>query len=245
MFGKSVPEFNLKGISVIKSRLGAACTMILISLILVYASTKFIQLDAKHNPNISSHIQVQNYSPEDPMNMNEIDFRFAVSFEGYLDRELKVDKKYVKWYFRLYGARNNVEFEEILPYHRCKEEDFEKFYPIWDDQKQVLDRVRDSDGKNGFLCIDWDDDKPYYAYGKDKDANFQRVEIILTPCNYLHKEVYDYGEVLPDECETDREKQFEYMSASISLIMLYNNGRFDPTKYGDDKIVKESLITQL
>ena len=56
MFGKSVPGFNLKGVSVIKSRLGAACTMILISLVMVYASTKFIQLDSRHNPNISSHI---------------------------------------------------------------------------------------------------------------------------------------------------------------------------------------------
>ena len=55
----------------------------------------------------------------------------------------------------------------------------------------------------------------------------------------------NYNETVSKDCECDREKQFEYMTASISLIMLYNNGRFDPTKFGDDKIVKESLIKQL
>ena len=69
------------------------------------------------------------------MNMNEIDFRFAVSFEGYLDRELKVNENYVKWYFRLFGARDSVEFEELLPYHECTDEDFDKFYPILEDQE--------------------------------------------------------------------------------------------------------------
>lgn len=49
---------------------------------------------------------------------------------------------------------------------------------------------------------------------------------------------------MPEYCEYDPEKQLEYLSTSISLIMLYNNERFDPTKYGDDKIVKESLIVQ-
>ena len=52
----------------------------------------------------------------------------------------------------------------------------------------------------------------------------------------------DIGEEVSNDCITDREKQFEYMTTSISLILLYNNGRFDPTKYGEDKIVKESLI---
>ena len=70
----------------------------------------------------------------------------------------------------------------------------------------MLERVRNSEGKNGFLCIDWDDKNPYLTYGKDKDANFQRVEIIVTPCNYIHREVKDIGDEVSDDCIKDREE---------------------------------------
>ena len=65
------------------------------------------------------------------MNLNEIGARFAVSFVGYSDRELKNDKKFVRWMFRKYGAVNGVEYEEILDYHACTQKDYDEFYPIW------------------------------------------------------------------------------------------------------------------
>ena len=62
--------------------------------------------------------------------MNERDFRIAFSFEGYLDEVLKVDPRYVKWIFRIWGAKNNEKYERILPYHKCTPEDYAEFYPI-------------------------------------------------------------------------------------------------------------------
>ena len=62
----------------------------------------------------------------------------AFAFEGYRENDLKNDPRYVKWIFRLYGSKDNVEFERILPHHICMEEDFIEFYPIQKDQARTL-----------------------------------------------------------------------------------------------------------
>ena len=80
-------------------------------------------------------------------------------------------------------------------------------------------------------------------YGKDKDLNHQYIDIAFLPCNYIHDEMdVNTTWTVPEDCIVDKEKQFEYLSSSISLMLLYNNERFDATKFGDDKIVRESLI---
>ena len=58
----------------------------------------------------------------------------------------------------------------------------------------------------------------------------------------MHTEVDDYGDTVPDECETDSEKQFEYLGTSLQMSILHNQERFDPLEYGDTKIVKESYL---
>ena len=46
-------------------------------------------------------------------------------------------------------------------------------------------------------------------------------------------------------CVSDPEKQFEYLSSSLQMRVLYNEQRFDPTKYGDEKIIKESAMNRM
>ena len=43
-----------------------------------------------------------------------------------------------------------------------------------------------SDPERGLFCIDWDDDDPIEIYGDEIDMNYSRLEILLTPCNYIH-----------------------------------------------------------
>ena len=64
------------------------------------------------------------------MNLNDRNFRVAVAFDGYLDRELKADPRYVKWIFRVAYKKDDVMYETILPHHMCTEEDYAEFYPI-------------------------------------------------------------------------------------------------------------------
>ena len=65
----------------------------------------------------------------------------------------------------------------------------------------------------------------------------------MAPCNYLHKEIDEKGLTVDDECIYDAEKQFEYLTSSISMRVLFNHERFDPKQYGDEKIIKESAMS--
>ena len=47
---------------------------------------------------------------------------------------------------------------------------------------------------------------------------------------------------VPENCNAKSEDQFEYLTTSMSLMLLHNNERFDAAKFGDDKIVRESRI---
>ena len=71
------------------------------------------------------------------------------------------------------------------------------------------------------------------------------LEAILAPCNYLHKERSEEGLEVDEQCIYDSAQQFEYLSSSLNMRILYNTERFDPTKYGDDKIIKESLMSEM
>ena len=64
------------------------------------------------------------------MDLNEVGFRMAVSVEGFGPDDLKDDKRYVKYIFRMYGKKNWEPYERILPYHKCTDEDYDQFYPI-------------------------------------------------------------------------------------------------------------------
>ena len=62
--------------------------------------------------------------------MNDINFRVAFAFEGFIDEELKNDPRYVRYIFRLQGKKDDKYFERILPHHVCTAEDYAMFSPI-------------------------------------------------------------------------------------------------------------------
>ena len=64
------------------------------------------------------------------MNLNDRNFRIAFSFEEKKAKELKDDPSYVRWIFRVKGQIKNEEFEHLLPFHECTDEDYAQFYPI-------------------------------------------------------------------------------------------------------------------
>ena len=66
----------------------------------------------------------------------------------------------------------------------------------------------------------------------------------MVPCNYLHNEIAQKEEAFGGECITDPEQQFEYLSTSISLLVLHNNERLQNDKFDTGYLIKESMITQ-
>ena len=124
MFGRPMPGFNLKGATQVHSLLGSACTLMILICVLMYGSAKFVQLHDKHNPNISTYEEIKFYSKEEPMNLNQVNFKFAISFEDYHDSESKFDPRFVRWMFRHYYSEDGVIKEKFLKHHRCTEEDY-------------------------------------------------------------------------------------------------------------------------
>ena len=49
------------------------------------------------------------------------------------------------------------------------------------------------------MCIDWDHKDPYLIYGSENSPDNQRLELILTPCNYMHGK----DDKIAEECISD------------------------------------------
>ena len=65
---------------------------------------------------------------------------------------------------------------------------------------------------SGFMCIDWDDQNPFVTYGKESQPNFQGIEVIATPCNFIHEPNYGMKDndgtkdTISEECIKDPEQ---------------------------------------
>ena len=128
-FGTPLPTFNIKGRQAVHTRFGGFCTLIISTIIMLYASVKFIHLQTRHNPRLSMYYS--NVPPDFSVSLNEKNMRFAFAIEDFLvPKQLKNDPDYVKWVVRLFGRKDGKYFQKQLPYHICTEEDYADFYPI-------------------------------------------------------------------------------------------------------------------
>ena len=168
----------------------------------MYSTLKFTHLASKHNPNISSFDKVDHYNDQF-INLNARNFRIAITFEDYLSPiKQKSDSRYVKYLFRIYGKRKGIEFQKILPYHVCTDEDYDEFYPTKKQSLLLLQSIRE-DPDRGMFCIDWDDDDPIELINHEQDYDYARIDVIVTPCNYVHTMLGYEGDSISDECIGD------------------------------------------
>ena len=112
-----------------------------------------------------------------------------------------------------------MRYEKLLPYHKCDERDFEVFAPISRADETSFEIIK-SNPKRGFYCLDWDDDEPFEIYGRESGSNYQRLEVILVPCNYVHKEISDVGDTVKEECKSDLASQIEYLG-NLNVIIVH------------------------
>ena len=61
------------------------------------------------------------------------------------------------------------------------------------------------DPKRGFFCLDSDSFYDIELYGNENNANYQRLEISLVPCNYLHTRFGYDGDSIDSECIADKQ----------------------------------------
>ena len=108
-FGLPLPTFNLKGKQMVHTRIGGVCTLLITTIVLLYATIKFIHLQTRHNPGMSAYFK--DTAPDFVVNLNEQKFRFAFSIEDFIvPKRLKNDPRYVKWIVRLFGRKQGVPY---------------------------------------------------------------------------------------------------------------------------------------
>ena len=124
-FGADVPSFNLKGESKVNTLFGGVVTALILLLTLGYSILKAIQLTSRSNPSINVSTIPSYFDVTETVNLNEINFRLAFSYRSYNSKELVDDPRYVRWIVRMRGRRDGKDYEELLPYHKCTDIDFE------------------------------------------------------------------------------------------------------------------------
>lgn len=119
----------MRGRTSISSWPGGALSFAIFFIIMIYATLKMIQLLSRANPNVSSYIEKNFFDSSHIMNFKQNGIRFAFGIEGFMDKELKRDSRYVKNLVRFWGKLDGVEYEKVIPVHKCTAEDFEEFAP--------------------------------------------------------------------------------------------------------------------
>ena len=105
---------------------------------LLYAGIKLTTLLNRENPNVSTFTEEFVLNSEDKLNLKEAGMRFAWTFEGYSDKKLKNDPRYVKQLVRMSGRAEGKSVETILDYHACTWDDLEYFAEPTLDSGRVL-----------------------------------------------------------------------------------------------------------
>ena len=127
--------------------------MLILSLTVTYAILKCIQLLNRENPTINDYPIEEYFGVAETVNLNEIEFKFAFSYRNRETHSLVDDPSYVKYIVRKTGIRNGTEYEELLPFHKCTDDDYAGFYPVAKNSESPLKAIRE-DPKKSLYCLD-------------------------------------------------------------------------------------------
>ena len=103
-----------------------------------------------------------------------------------------------------------------------------------------MERIK-NDPARGFFCIDWIDGEPFEVYGHESEDDYQRLEVILLPCNYVHTSFGYEGDSVSPECIGDLDEQIKYLGA-VNWWFYLNQERYNPEKYDEEKIERYSIM---
>ena len=103
LFKLPIPSFNVRGRETIGTWPGAVASFCIFFVLILYGALKLSQLMSRANPNISAYVEKNFFDSSEILNLKENNMRFAFGVEGFLDREMKTDSRYVKTLTRITG----------------------------------------------------------------------------------------------------------------------------------------------
>ena len=95
-------------------------------------------------------------------------------------------------------------YEKLLNYHKCTADELRSFKEPTRDTYNPLQRY--IEGTDRYLfCVEQDahENGTLSVWGLESDDNYQRFEFNLVPCNYIHKQMGDIGDVIDPTCNSN------------------------------------------
>ena len=227
----------------IQSYCGALLSLILTFTILVYSYQKADVLIAKKDVDILSTINDGAFDSDFIFDYDS-GLNFAFAFTAYdsnpepiLNETIgRLQFNHFRW-----GADNDegvykVERNKIDSQHTCTGEELglegdranAKFLPVFPNSKAEVEFYQKK-----LQCIDEED---LYLYGDFNSATGDQLNVQFVRCNNATR----LEEGLPADCLSDEDITTFTMNKFI--LVLYNQVRFDSSKYGEDAITKESRV---
>ena len=159
---------------------------------------------------------------------------------------MKDSDEFVKYLVRMFGIKDGVEYEKILPFHKCTETDWAQFAPPQKGSRDGWETIKD-DPKRGMYCLDWKEEpvngiNGLSVFGNEKNGNYQRIEIVLLPCNYLHTSLGGGTvDIVSKNCNADLDAQIEYLGP-LEIVLYHTQERFNQRVYGEESLELESIL---
>ena len=113
------------------------------------------------------------------------------------------------------------------------------------DSAALLEKYR-TDPDKYLYCIDWKKvgDKITIWGSQANQENYQRLEFVLVPCNYVHS-YYGYeGDFIADGCIADLTKQVEYLN-NMRMLVYTEEKQFNVEKFGDETFTSYSKFFEV
>ena len=92
-----MPSFTINGSTVVTSPPGVGCTIIAVTLLILFILVKVVMLHSNHNPSMSMSIDPEAYDSTFKFNFKEQYFNIAIAVVDFQSREPKDDPEYVRW----------------------------------------------------------------------------------------------------------------------------------------------------
>ena len=223
IFKESYPSFSLHGRSQTGTIFGGITSIVMLYITTVFFIARFLHFIERQNPTVNTYQRKDAFANDDRLLLGNDGFRLAFAVENYFTQKSLQDPRYVKWFATLVIASDGEQKEYELQTNLCRDEDFEKFYPIEERSSFRLNRMRTTED-NQLFCIDWES-AAIDLYGTEATGNYAYIDIIILPCNVKLSEITPGSDDrIHPECIWDLEKQQEYMQPP-ALITLHNQER--------------------
>ena len=131
LYGGQANQFTIKGRTNLHSQIGVLCSVIHYIALFSFALLKFGFVAKKHNPDISVFTERnQHLTKEEGINLDKINFQFAIAVTDSSTGQIKHDPKFVDWSIQAWNnEKGTFERELNIGMHPCTQDEYSKFYP--------------------------------------------------------------------------------------------------------------------